>query len=346
MTTVMRAKEAAATSPATNRPGNASKPRYALWLTGGLVVVAALALWSITVGTANMSVRDILTGNASAEQLRVLTVSRIPRTIAIILSGASMAVAGLVMQMLVQNRYVEPSTTGVTESAGLGVLVVTFVFPGASIMAKMGFSVVFALAGTMLLLALIRSIPHRDVIVVPLLGIVLSGVIGAGATFLAWQFQLQGTLQAWTTGDFSGVLKGRYELLWVVAGASAITYFFADRFTVAGLGEDLARNLGLNHARLTMLGLTIVAIVAGIVTVVAGALPFLGLVVPNIVSLIMGDYMRRSLPFVAMGGAVFVLVADIIGRSIIAPAEIPVGVVMGIVGGAIFLFILLRTVKQ
>lgn len=321
-------------------------PRFVLWLAGGAAIVVLLMGWSITVGTAQMSLIDILTGNADLNQLRILTLSRIPRTLAIVLSGASMAVAGLVMQMLVQNRYVEPSTTGVTESAGLGVLVVTLIFPSASIMLKMGFSVVFALAGTMILLALIRSIPHRDIIVVPLLGIVLSGVIGAGATFLAWQFQLQGTLQAWTTGDFSGIIKGRYELLWIVAAAAAATYLYADLFTVAGLGENLAKNLGLNHQKITMIGLTIVAIVAGITTVVAGALPFLGLVVPNIVSLIMGDYMRRSLPFVAMGGAVFVLLADIIGRTLIAPAEIPVGVVMGIIGAAIFLFILLRTVKQ
>ncbi|HHT40815.1 MAG TPA: iron chelate uptake ABC transporter family permease subunit [Actinomyces sp.] len=322
------------------------KSQYALWLAGGVVVVLALMAWSITVGTAQMSVADIVFGNASPEQIRVLTVSRIPRTLAIVLSGAAMAVAGLVMQMLVQNRYVEPSTTGVTESAGLGVLIATLVFPGASILAKMGFSIGFALLGTMILLTLIRSIPHRDIIVVPLLGIVLSGVIGAAATFLAWQFQLQGTLQAWTTGDFSGVLKGRYELLWIVVAAASITYIFADRFTVAGLGEDLAKNLGLDHKSITTLGLSIVAVVAGITTVVAGALPFLGLVIPNIVSLIMGDYLRRSLPFVAMGGAVFVLLADIIGRTLIAPAEIPVGVVMGIIGAAIFLVILLRTVKQ
>lgn len=321
------------------------RPREFLWVAGAGIVALLLTVWSMTVGTAHVSFSDVLLLRANAEDMQILTVSRIPRTLAIILSGSSMAVAGLVMQMLVQNRYVEPSTTGVTESAGLGVLLATLLLPGSSIFSKMLFSVVFALLGTFLLLILIRSIPHRDLIVVPLLGIVLSGVIGAGATFLAWEYQLQGTLQAWVTGDFSGILKGRYELLWIVGGAALITYFFADMFTVAGLGENLAKNLGLDHRRITVIGLTIVAVVAGVTTVVSGALPFLGLVVPNVVSLIMGDYMRRSLPLVAIGGAIFVLIGDILGRTLIAPAEIPVGVVMGVIGAAAFLVILLRTVK-
>lgn len=316
------------------------------WVTGGVVVVCTLAFWSIIVGTAHMSLIDILTGRADLDQLQILTVSRIPRTLAIILSGMSMAVAGIVMQMLVQNRYVEPSTTGVTESAGLGVLLATLLFPASPLSVKMLFAVGCAVLGTMLLLALLRSIPYRDLIVVPLLGIVLSGVIGAAATFLAWEFQLQGTLQAWVTGDFSGIIQGRYELLWIVAAAAVVVYLFADRFTVLGLGEELSRNLGLNRQRITALGLVLVAVVGGVTTVVAGALPFLGLVVPNLVSLVMGDFLRRSLPVVALAGAAFVLVADIIGRTLIAPAEIPVGVVMGVIGAAIFLVFLLRTVKK
>lgn len=324
------------------RPTTSVATRRQLWLGASLVALIVLISLSVLTGTAEMSLTQILTGRADADQLRVLTASRLPRTLAILLSGASVAVAGLVMQMIVQNRYVEPSTTGVTESAGLGILIVTITLPTAPIAVKMGFSVGFALAGTALLLALIRSLPHRDLIMVPLLGIVLSGVIGAGTSFLAWGYQLQGTLQAWVTGDFSGVVKGRYELLWIVAAVALLAYIYADRFTVVGLGENLATNLGVNHRNMTALGLVVVAVVSGITTVVAGALPFLGLVVPNLVSMIVGDYLRRSLPLVALGGAVFVLAADLIGRTIISPAEVPVGVVMGIVGAAIFLYLLLR----
>lgn len=316
------------------------------WAVGGGVLVLVLALWSTLTGTAHMNLWEVITGQADFDQLQILFVSRIPRTLAIILSGSSMAVAGLVMQMLVQNRYVEPSTTGVTESAGVGILLITVFVPEAPLVLKMAFAIVFALFGTLLLIFLVRSIRHRDIIIVPLLGIVLSGIIGAAALFLAWEFTLQGTLEAWRIGDFSGVLRGRYELLWVVAIAAVLAYLYADMFTVAGLGENVSRSLGLDHRRITMIGLVIVAIVAGVTTVVSGMLPFLGLVVPNVVSLLVGDYMRRSLPLVAFGGAAFVLASDIIGRSIIPPAEIPVGVVMGVIGAGIFLVFLLRTMKR
>ncbi len=316
----------------------------AMGIMAGAVVV--LGVVSTLIGGADMSIGAILTGEATASDLQILFVSRLPRTLAVILSGAAMAVAGLVMQLLVRNRFVEPSTTGVTESAGLGILVATVFLPTLSLPGKMLIAVAFALAGTALLTLILRSLDHRDIIVVPLVGLILSGIIGSAATFLAWEFQLQGTLNAWMTGDFSGIIRGRYELLWIVAVVAALAYLFADRFTIAGLGEDLARNLGLNYGAVQSVGLTIVAVVTGITTVVAGPLPFLGLVVPNLVSILHGDDIRRSLPLVALMGATFVLVADIIGRVLIAPAEVPVGVVMGILGAGIFLAILMKRVKK
>ncbi|QTG75616.1 ABC transporter permease [Trueperella pecoris] len=319
--------------------------KFARSLAVALFVVVALGLVSTLVGGARMSPVAILTGQASPDDLQILLASRIPRTLAVILAGAAMAVAGLVMQLLVRNRFVEPSSTGVTESAGLGILVATIFIPTLSLPGKMAIAVAFALAGTALLTAILRSLDHRDIVVVPLVGLILSGVIGAATLFLAWEFQLQGTLNAWMTGDFSGIIRGRYELLWIVAAAALLAYLFADRFTVAGLGEDLARNLGLNYGAVQALGLTIVALVTGITTVVAGPLPFLGLVVPNLVSIFHGDYIRRSLPLVALVGAAFVLVADLLSRTLIAPAEVPVGVVMGVVGAAIFLTILLKRVR-
>lgn len=325
-------------SPASRRLSRRDAGRLALG-----VFALALAAWvSIGVGGANMSLLDVVTGRASADDLLVFTLSRVPRTLAIILAGASMSVAGLVMQMLVRNRFVEPSTTGVTESATLGILVVTIVAPALPLPVKMIVACCFALAGTGLLLGLVRLLPHRDVIVVPLLGILLSGIIGAAGTLLAWQYQLQGTVAAWSLGDFSGIIAGRYELLWIVGGCAIAAYLLADGLTMIGLGEDVARNLGVSVATISGVGLAIVAVIAGVVTVVAGSLPFLGLVVPNLVSLLVGDFVRRSLPLVALGGALFVLLSDVIARSVIAPAEIPVGTVMGVIGGTFFLVFLLR----
>lgn len=306
-----------------------------------LLLALTLAIVSLFVGVSNVSLTTLFAPDTSADALRVLLVSRIPRTLALILAGSSMAIAGLIMQMLVRNRFVEPSTAGTTESAGLGLLTVTLLAPDTPIFGKMLVAAVFALAGTALFLRILRQVPLRDVLLVPLIGIMLGGVISAVTTFFAYRFDLLQSLGAWMTGDFSGVLRGRYELLWIGFLFAIAAYLAADRFTVAGMGRDFTTNLGLNYRRVMALGLTIVSLVSAVVVVTVGMIPFLGLIVPNVVSLMIGDNMRRSVPWVATLGAVFVLSCDIIGRTVRAPYEIPIGTVVGVIGSALFLYLLL-----
>jgi iron complex transport system permease protein len=154
------------------------------------------------------------------------------------------------------------------------------------------------------------------------------------------------SLLAWEMGDFSGVLRGRYELLWIGLVSAVVAYIVADRMTLAGMGKDFATNLGINHRAVVSLGLSIVAVVSAVVLVTVGMIPFLGLIVPNVVSLMIGDNMRRSVPWVAVGGAGIVLACDIAGRLIRFPYEIPISVVMGVVGSVVFLYLLLRTQKR
>ncbi|MBB4406725.1 MULTISPECIES: ABC transporter permease [Agrobacterium tumefaciens complex] len=307
-----------------------------------LLLALTLAIGSLFVGVSNVSLATLFAPDTSTDALRVLLVSRIPRTLALILAGSSMAIAGLIMQMLVRNRFVEPSTAGTTESAGLGLLTVTLIAPDTPIFGKMLVAAVFALAGTALFLRILRQVPLRDVLLVPLIGIMLGGVISAVTTFFAYRFDLLQSLGAWMTGDFSGVLRGRYELLWVGFLFAIAAYLAADRFTVAGMGRDFTTNLGLNYRRVMALGLTIVSLVSAVVVVTVGMIPFLGLIVPNVVSLMIGDNMRRSVPWVATLGAVFVLSCDIIGRTVRAPYEIPIGTVVGVIGSVLFLYLLLR----
>lgn len=306
-----------------------------------LLLALTLAIVSLFVGVSNVSLATLFAPDTSTDALRVLLVSRIPRTLALILAGSSMAIAGLIMQMLVRNRFVEPSTAGTTESAGLGLLTVTLIAPDTPIFGKMLVAAVFALAGTALFLRILRQVPLRDVLLVPLIGIMLGGVISAVTTFFAYRFDLLQSLGAWMTGDFSGVLRGRYELLWVGFLFAIAAYLAADRFTVAGMGRDFTTNLGLNYRRVMALGLTIVSLVSAVVVVTVGMIPF-GLIVPNVVSLMIGDNMRRSVPWVATLGAVFVLSCDIIGRTVRAPYEIPIGTVVGVIGSVLFLYLLLR----
>lgn len=317
-----------------------------LKLAAAILLVAALAAVSLFVGVSDVSLQSLFSSAPEDRPMQVLLISRIPRTLALILAGSALSVSGLIMQMLARNRFVEPSTAGTVESASLGLLVVTIFAPGWPLLAKMAIAALFALLGTALFMRLLAAIPLRSPLVVPLVGIMLGGVVAAVTMFFAYRYDLLQTLGAWTMGDFSGVLRGRYEMLWLAAALTLIAWFAADRFTVAGLGEAFTANLGLDYRRVLTLGLSIVAMVTAVVVVTAGSIPFLGLIVPNLVSAWMGDNMRRSIPWIALLGAGLVLASDIVGRLIRFPYEIPIGTVFGVAGSLIFLWLLLGRRRQ
>jgi iron complex transport system permease protein len=304
------------------------------WLIVGAVVVAGLLVVSLFTG-----VYDTLGAEDGAEMFQI---TRVPRTIALVLSGAVMAMSGLVMQLLTQNRFVEPTTTGTTEWAGLGLLAVMIFFPTSGLMTKMVVAVAFSFVGTMIFFMFIRRVSLKASLVVPIIGIMLGAVVGAVSTFLALQFDALQNLGVWFAGSFTSVIRGQYEPLWVVLIVVIAVFVVADRFTVAGLGEDIATNVGLNYRRVMLLGTGLIAIATGVVTVVVGNLPFLGLIVPNIVSMVRGDDLRSNLPWVALLGIAIVTVCDIIGRVIIMPFEVPVSLILGVVGAAVFIALLLR----
>lgn len=313
-------------------------------LTWGIIGVIALAAVSMFVGVRDVNLPALLAGDPAAWE--IFWVSRLPRTAAVILAGMAVSVAGLIMQLMARNKFVEPSVVGTVESATLGILVATVAFPAAALFTKMGVAALFAILGTWLFLTVINRLPTRNTLLVPLVGIMLGGVISAVTTFFAYRFDLLQTLNTWMIGDFSGVIRGRYELLWIVAIVTAIGYFAADRFTVAGMGADFTTNLGLNYKAIMRLGMTIVALISAIVVTTVGSLPFLGLVVPNLVSIFFGDNLRRAVPLTAITGAGLVLVCDILSRTIRFPYEVPVGMIMSVVGAVLFLLLLLRTQRR
>ena len=309
-----------------------------------LVALVAAALASLFIGISDLTPLDLL--DPDEGQARVLWTSRVPRLTAILLAGSATAVAGLVMMSLTRNRFVSPQTAGTTEWVGLGIVVATLAFGSTSVLGKMGIAVVFSLVGTFLFVWLLQLMVLTDIVVVPLVGILLGGVVSAAAAFLAYRFELLQSVDAWMNGDFSGVVAGRYELLWLVLAATVVAYLYADRFSVAGMGEGFAINLGLPYTRVVTTGLVIASVVTAIVVVSVGSIPFLGLVAPNLVTLAMGDNLRRVLPVTAVTGAAFVLVCDVIGRTIRYPYEIPVGTVGGVIGGVVFIVLLLRARRR
>ncbi|WP_280952364.1 iron chelate uptake ABC transporter family permease subunit [Pleomorphomonas carboxyditropha] len=308
-----------------------------------------LLLSAIVVATAVLVVASLVTGGGygwsdvltmEGDGALVLAASRVPRTLALLLSGAGLAVSGILMQMIARNRFVEPSTAGTVEAASLGILLTLLLMPGAPVIARMLVAALVALAGSGLFLMLLGRLPLGSALMVPLVGIMLGGIFEAVTSFLAYRFDLLQSLGAFGSGDFSIVLRGRYEFLWIIAGLVAAAYATAARFTILGMGEAVAIGVGLNYRRLIIFGLIIVSVVTAAVVVTVGAVPFVGLIVPNVVSLLLGDDLRRSLPVVAAGGALLVLASDIAGRLVIAPYEIPVGTIMGVVGSLGFLMLI------
>ncbi|AKT52753.1 iron ABC transporter permease [Arsenicicoccus sp. oral taxon 190] len=314
-------------------------------LLAGAAVVLGLALWSLFVGVADVTPGALLDPARRGEALDLLAVSRIPRTIALVLAGAGLAVCGLIMQLLTRNPFVEPATTGTMEFASLGLLAVALTWPQAPVVVRMAIAAACALAGTAVFLRLVRAVTIRDVLVVPLIGLVLAGIVSAVATFVAYRADLLQSLNAWLTGDFSATIQGRYELLWLAGALTVVATVVADRFTVAGLGEEVATSLGLDHRRTMALGMTIVAVTTAAVVVTVGMLGFIGLVVPNLVVLAIGGNARHAVPWVALGGAALVLGCDLLARSLVAPHELPIGTVLGVVGAAAFLTMLVRGIR-
>ena len=277
----------------------------------GLLVVGGLVLASLFVGQ-----YDIFGAEDGAQ---MFAITRIPRTIALVLAGAAMAMCGLVMQMITQNRFVEPTTTGTTEWAGLGLLLVMIVAPDSPLVVKMIVAVITAFIGTSIFFAFLQRITLRSSVIVPIVGIMLGAVVGAVSTFIALQTDMLQSLGIWFAGSFTGIIQGKYEPLLVVIVVVVAVFVAADRFTAAGLGEEFSTNIGLNYRAVVLLGTGLIAIATGIVTVVVGNLPFLGLIVPNIVSMFRGDDLRSNLPWVALTGIALVTVCDLLGRTIIAP---------------------------
>ncbi len=304
-------------------------------LCAGMLLFAA----SLSIGVADFSWAKLW---HFSDDMQLMLTSRLPRTLAIVLTGASMAVAGMIMQILMRNRFVEPSMVGASQSAALGLLLMALFAPAAALLTKMSVAAASAMAGMLVFMALIRRLPPTAQLMVPLVGIIFGGVIESVATFIAYETEMLQMLSVWQQGDFSGVLLGRYELLWLTGILAVCAYLIADQLTIVGLGETVAVNLGLNREVILWAGLVIVALITSLVVVTIGNIPFIGLVVPNIVSRLMGDKLRQSLPAVALLGASLVLLCDIIGRVVVFPFEIPVSVIFGVLGTALFLWLLLR----
>jgi iron complex transport system permease protein len=299
-----------------------------------------LSLLSLFVGVSSITPLALL--DFQSEETEIFLISRVPRLIAILLAGAGMSIAGLIMQQLSRNKFVSPTTAGTLDATRLGILVSMLFFANASTIEKMLVAFVFALAGTFLFMQILDRIKFKDAIFIPLVGMMLGNILSSISTFFAYKADVIQNMSAWLQGDFSMIMKGRYELLYISIPILVIAYLFANRFTVAGMGEDFSKNLGLAYKRVVNIGLILVALITATVVLTVGMIPFLGLIIPNIVSIFKGDHLQKTLPHTALLGANFLLVTDILGRVLIYPYEISISLMVGVIGSGIFLYLLFR----
>ena len=299
-----------------------------------VIAVMALALISLFTG-----VYDI---RGQEDGMSMFFITRVPRTASLMLTGAAMSMSGLVMQLITQNRLVEPTTTGTIEWAGLGLILVYLIFPAPTLVQRMTGAIIFSFMGTMIFFLFLKRIRLRSSLIVPIIGMMLGAVISAISTFIGLAFQMTQNIESWFVGSFASVQIGRYEYLWLIVIVTVFIFIYADRLTLAGLGEDVTTSLGLNYNRIVLLGTGLISFAVGIVAAVIGNLPFLGLIVPNIVSMYRGDDLRSNLPWVCLLGMGAITASDIISRTIIMPFEVPVSLILGTVGALVFIIILLR----
>ncbi|MEK6267195.1 MAG: ABC transporter permease [Planococcus sp. (in: firmicutes)] len=299
-----------------------------------------LSIISLFVGVSSISIVDLF--DFQSEETQIFLISRLPRLVAILLAGAGMSMAGLIMQQLSRNKFVSPTTAGTLDATRLGILVSMLLFANASMLEKMTVAFAFALAGTFLFMQILNRIKFKDAIFIPLVGLMFGNILSSITTFFAYRADVIQNMSAWLQGDFSMVMKGSYELLYISVPVFVIAYLYANRFTVAGMGEDFSKNLGMKYRSIVNIGLTLVALITATVVLTVGVIPFLGLIIPNIVSIFKGDHLQKTLPHTAMVGAIFLLVCDILGRVLIYPYEISISLMVGVIGSFIFLFLLFR----
>ena len=273
---------------------------------------------------------------------RILCFVRLPRTAAAVLAGAALGVAGALIQSVLNNAMASPNVIGVNAGAGLGALLAASLVPGAAALLP-GAAFVGALAAALFIwmLAAVAGLSRTTLI---LAGVTVSSILTACMNTLKLLFPDAAVgSTAFLLGTLSGVTTAQVQraLPWLAAGFVLAALLAAD-LNVLQLGEDMAAGLGLPVARVRFAALLTAALLAGAAVSFAGLLGFVGLLAPHIARRLVGGDNRRLLPVTALASADLMLLCDVAARVLFAPFELPVGVLLSLVGGPFFLFLLLR----
>jgi iron complex transport system permease protein len=271
---------------------------------------------------------------------------RFPRIVMAIVVGAALAAAGAVMQAIFGNPLAEPGVVGVSSGAALGAA--TAIVLGLSALGDFTIAA-FAFAGgllaTLLVYVVSRANGRTEVVTLLLTGIAVNAVAGAGIAFVLFTAQTSAREQIvfWQLGSLNGSLWREVAIVATVAIAGVIVaIILGRRYDLLSLGERNARHLGLDVERLRIVSIVVVALLTGVAVAFVGIIAFVGLVVPHVMRMLFGPQHRTLIVASAFGGAVLMLAADLLARTIIPGAELPIGMLTSLVGGPFFFFLLWR----
>ncbi len=301
-----------------------------------------LSILSIFIGAIDLT--QILKGDS--EYVFLLFVSRIPRLLAILCTGVGMSVAGLIMQQLCMNKFVSPTTGATISAAQLGVMLSLVFFGSASLAQKTAMAFLTSVLGTWVFVWMVQKIKFKDVVMVPLIGLMFGSVLSGFTNYFALKYGASQSLASTLVGSFATTIKGRYEIVFLVVPLVILAFIYANHFNIVGMGEDFAGNLGINYNLVLFMGLSIAALITASIVVTVGTISYIGLIVPNIVSMFRGDKIRGNILDVAVLGALFVLICDLIARLVIFPYELPVDTVSGVLGSVVFIGMMFKRLAE
>ena len=298
-----------------------------------------LSVLSLMIGSSSsVTVSALINGDKTA--WNVMINSRVPRTMAIVISAAGLSTAGLIMQAVSRNKFMSPSTSGTTDAAAFGLLLSFILLNHQPGIVQTLFAFIFALVSTLLFTSVINKLKIRETVYIPLIGMMYGGLISAITSVVAYRFNAMQMMAALGLGSFAKL--GDFSIIYIVLIPLVLAVIYSAKFSIIGMGEDFSKNLGLNYNSVVFTGLAIISLISAATFVAVGSLPFVGLIIPNMATSFYGDNLKKSIFDLMLFGAVFVLICDIISRLVIYPFEMSVSLTISVMGGIIFMIYLLR----
>lgn len=332
----------------------ADRRRGALTLVGLAAALVLAMLAGVALGAVQLSPAEVvgalsraLTGRGSTLADALVVDLRLPRVLLAALVGGALALAGVLYQALFKNPLADPYILGVSSGAGLGATLAITVF-GTSYVAR-GLGVpVGAFAGAMLTMLLVVRLASRrgrlDPTSLLLAGVAISYILSSLTSFvLVFNRQTMSSVVFWMMGGLANRTWGHVALLAVMLALGAIVpVLYSRELDLMLLGDERAGQLGVPVERFKLLALASASLVVAGAVSVSGLIGFVGLMMPHMVRLVVGPRHRLLLPASVLAGAIALVLADLVARTVLAPVEIPVGIVTALTGGPFFIWLLVR----